>query len=87
MPTSLVNSKSVLREFITLFVKYPLCFFLYHNQRLHKLNNYATAYLKNSSFLFHVLDFNAIFESQDPLLTLRPGNFDLYTKIPGSAPA
>ena len=38
-------------------------------------------------FLFHVLDCNAIFANQDLLPTLRPGNFDLHTKMPGSAPA
>ena len=37
--------------------------------------------------LFHVLDCNAIFANQDLLPTLRPGNFDLHTKMPGSAPA
>ena len=38
-------------------------------------------------FLFHVLDCIAIFANQDLLPTLRPGNFDLHTKMPGSAPA
>ena len=38
-------------------------------------------------FLFHVLDCNAIFANQDLLPTLRPGNFDQHTKMPGSAPA
>ena len=46
MPTSFVNSKSVRRVFIALFVKYPSCFLLYHNQRLHKLKNCGIAYLK-----------------------------------------
>ena len=52
MPTSLDNIKSVHRVFIALFVKYPLCFLLCHNQGLHKLNNCGIAYLKNSSFCF-----------------------------------
>ena len=34
-----------------------------------------------------MLDCNAIFANQDPLPTVRPGNFDLHTKMPGSAPA
>ena len=38
-------------------------------------------------FLFHVLDCNAIFANQNLLPTLRPGHFDLHTKMPGSAPA
>ena len=38
-------------------------------------------------FLFHVLDCNAIFANRDLLSTLRPGNFDLHTKMPGFAPA
>ena len=33
-----------------------------------------------------MLDFNAIFANQDPLPTLRPGNFDLHTKMPGIRP-
>ena len=37
-------------------------------------------------FLLHVLDFNAIFADQDPLPTLRRGNFDLHTKMPGIRP-
>ena len=37
-------------------------------------------------FLIHVLDFNAIFANQDPLPTLRPGNFDLHTKMPEIRP-
>ena len=43
-------------------------------------------YCQKKLFLFHVLDFNATFANQDPLSTLKPGNFDLHTKIPGSAP-
>ena len=42
---------------------------------------------KKKLFLFHVLDCNAIFANQDLLPTSRPGNFDLHTKMPGSAPA
>ena len=40
------------RVFIALFVKYPLCFLLFHTLRLHKLKNCGIVYLKNSSFCF-----------------------------------
>ena len=88
MPASLVYSKSVIaRVFIALLVEYPeeyrRCFLLCHNLRLHKLKNFGIAYLKEKLFLFHVLDCNAIFANQDLLPTLRPGNFDLHTKMPG----
>ena len=88
MPASLVYSKSVIaRVFIALFVEYPeeyrWCFRLCHNLRLHKLKNCGIAYLKEKLFWFHVLDCNAIFANQDLLPTLRPGNFDLHTKMPG----
>ena len=54
--------------------------------RLHKLKNRGIAYVKRRLFLLHVLDFNAIFANQNPLPTLRPGNFDLHTKMPGIRP-
>ena len=59
-------------------------FFYVTDLRLHKLKNCGIA--RKKLFLFHVLDFNATFVNQDPLPTLRLGNFDLHTKIPGSAP-
>ena len=60
--------------------------FLCHNLRLHKLKNRGIAYVKRSSFCFMCSIFNAIFANQDPLPTLRPGNFDLHTKMPGIRP-
>ena len=62
-----------------------LSFFYVTDLRLHKLKNCGIA--KKKLFLFHVLDFNATFANKDPLSTLKPENFDLHTKIPGSAPA
>ena len=71
--------------FIALFVEYPeeyrRCFLLCHNLLY---TSWKTVVLL---FLFHVLDCNAIFVNQDLLPTLRPGNFDLHRKMPGSAPA
>ena len=40
--------------------------------------------MEKQLFLFQMLDLNATFANQDPSPTLRPGNFDLHTKIPGS---
>ena len=74
--------------FIALFVEYPeeyrWCFLLSHNLRLHKLKNCGIALFVSCA---RCLDCNAIFANQDLLPTLRPGNFDLHTKMPGSAPA
>ena len=85
MPASLVYSKRVMECLLHCLLNIRDAF-LCHNLRLHKLKNCGIAYLKKL-FLFHVLDCNAIFANQDPLPTLRPGNFDLHTKMPGSAPA
>ena len=60
---------------------YTVCnyfIFIWHN---------GLSLLYGKLFLFHVLECNAIFANQDLLPTLRPGNFDLHTKMPGSAPA
>ena len=87
MPASLVYSKSVIVRLLHFLLNIPrnICdAFFCHNLHLHKLKNKL---FKKKLFLFHVLDCNAIFANQDPLPTLRPGNFDLHTKMPGSAPA
>ena len=77
-------SKSVHRVLLHCLLNIRDAFFYVTDLRLHKLKNCGIA---KKSFLFHVLDFNATFANQDPLPTLRPGNFDLHTKIPGPTPA
>ena len=42
--------------------------------------------MRKQLFLFYLLDLYVILANQDPP-TLRPGNLDLHTKIPESAPA
>ena len=90
MPASLVYTKSVIECLLHCLLNIPRnigdAFFcvitcVYTSEKL-------WYYLfKKKLFLFHVLDCNAIFANQDLLPTLRPGNFDLHTKMPGSAPA
>ena len=61
-------------------------FFLCHNLRLHKRKNRGIAYVKRSSFCFMCSISMPYFANQDPLPTLRPGNFDIHTKMLGIRP-
>ena len=83
MPASLVYSKSVIECLLQCLLNIPRNIgdaFFYVITCVY--TSWKTVVLL---FLFHVLDCNAIFANQDP--TLRPGNFDLHTIMPGSAPA
>ena len=89
MPASLVYSKSVIECLLHCLLNIPRNIgdaFFYVITCVY--TSWKTVVLL---FLFHVLDCNAIFANQDLLPTyvptLRPGNFDLHTKMPGSAPA
>ena len=85
MPASLVYSKSVIECLLHCLLNIPRNIgdaFFYVITCVY--TSWKTVVLL---FLFHVLDCNAIFANQDLLSTLRPGNFDLHTKMPGSAPA
>ena len=85
MPASLVYSKSVTECLLHCLLNIPRNIgdaFFYVITCVY--TSWKTVVLL---FLFHVLDCNAIFANQDLLPTLKPGNFDLHTKMPGSAPA
>ena len=85
MPASLVYSKSVIECLLHCLLNIPRNIgdaFFYVITCVY--TSWKTVVLL---FLFHVLDCNAIFANQDLLPTLRPGNFDLHTKMPGSTPA
>ena len=85
MPASLVYSKSVIECLLHCLLNIP--------RNIGDAFSYVITCVYTSwktvvlLFLFHVLHCNAIFANQDLLPTLRPGNFDLHTKMPGSAPA
>ena len=85
MPASLVYSKSVIECLLHCLLNIPRnigdAFFYVITCVYTSWKNVVLL------FLFHVLDCNAIFANQDLLPTLRPGNFDLHTKMPGAAPA
>ena len=85
MPASLVYSRSVIECLLHCLLNIPRNIgdaFFYVITCVY--TSWKTVVLL---FLFHVLDCNAIFANQDLLPTLRPGNFDLHTKMPGSAPS
>ena len=85
MPANLVYSKSVIECLLHCLLNIPRNIgdaFFYVVTCVY--TSWKTVVLL---FLFHVFDCNAIFANQDLLPTLTPGNFDLHTKMPGSAPA
>ena len=88
MPASLVYSKSVIEGLLHCLLNIPrniLDAFFYVITCVYTSWKTVVLPIKKKLFLFHVLDCNAIFANQDPLPTLRPGNFDLHTKMPAPA--